>query len=120
LLDLKVPTITITDKKIINIKEEEPPPPGLPFGFGFGIPSFPKARKLRVSKPRARQPARRRKYTVDPFAGLYSVHVSEFMFGKATHPARTKKEKKKFKKRIRESAMFFPTVEMEKFAVPKM
>ncbi len=122
---VEVPAVIVPDTKIpefeFEIKPEpEPPEPAYPFGFGFGIPSFPKARKLRVPKPRARPRPRRRKYTVDPFAGLFDVHVSEFMFGRATHPARTKKEKKKFKRRIRESAMFFPTVELEKFAVPKM
>jgi hypothetical protein len=67
--------------------------------FGFSIP--------RSSRPK------RREVTVEPFAGLYDVTVSQFMFGKGTHPAITRKEKEKFKRRIRESSQLFPTVELE-------
>jgi len=120
----KVPTVKVPDVKIpefkFEIKPRPEPEPEPAYPFGFGLPSMPRVRLPRAVKPRARPRPRRREVTVDPFAGLYSVQVSEFMFGRATHPARTKKEKKKFKKRIRESAMFFPTVELEKFAVPKI
>ena len=110
-IDIGIPIIDII---------EEPPPPS-PFPFGFGIPSITRTTKLRRGiKPRARPRPKRREITIDPFAGLYSVHVSEFAFGKATHPARTKEEKEKFKKRILGGAQIFPTVEMEKFRLGKL
>ena len=102
------------------IKEPEQKIP--PFAFGFGkLPSMPQTRKIRgIPKPRARPRPKRREVTIDPFAGLYDVHVSEFAFGRATHPARTKEEKKKFKKRIMGGSQFFPTVELEKFRLGKL
>jgi len=112
---LEVPTETVPDLKLrtdlkIDIKPE--PVFGGAFGFGFGLPSMPREEGILFKRPRARPMPRRREFTVEPFAGLYDVHVSELMFGKATHPARTKREKRKFKRRIMESRQLFPTVEL--------
>jgi hypothetical protein len=94
------------------ILKPEPTLTPSPFNLGFRFPSLGKE-KFGFSIPKGSR-LKKREVTVEPFAGLYDVHVSEFMFGKATHPARTRKEKEKFKRRIRESSQLFPTVELER------
>lgn len=101
----RIPSPTIPPPPI----EPEIPPPLIkspPLGLR-------RATTLRIISPHV-SPAKGLGFSVSPFAGLYSVTLSQFAFGKATYPSLSLTSKKKFKRRVMAGAPDFPTVELEK------